>query len=343
MTATGPFKVLLGLAAIVVIAAGMKAASSLLIPLLLAGFITIVCLPVLRAMTRRGVPGWLAIPSILLVLLVGGYLLAVILGASLDALFNRLPRYEQGLAELLTDWRPHLISLGVDERWLQSPRELGAPLLMALMGNLAGGIRSLLSHGLIVFLALIFMLLEAHTLPRRIGLLAQDPDRVEHTLDCFFHDLNHYLGIKTLTSLATGLLIGLWLWWLRVDFALLWAVIAFLLNYIPTIGSLVAAVPGILVALIQHDTSTALWVAVGYFVINQLIGGLIEPKVLGDRLGLSALVVFLSLVFWGWILGPGGMFLAVPLSMMVKLALASHPRTRPLAILISNTRPERVE
>ncbi len=330
-----PLQTLLALAALVVIAAGMKAASSLLIPFLLAGFITVICLPALNGLKARGLPGWLAITTILLVLLIGGYLLMVVLTASLDGFLSRLPRYEQRLELLVDDLRPALLRMGVDEEWLDAPRILQPATLMSLLGSLAGGVRVMLSHGLVVFLTVVFLLLEAHTLPGRIRSIARDPDRTSELLSGFVHDLYRYLGIKTLTSLFTGLLIGIWLWLFQVDFALLWGVLAFLLNFIPTIGSLVAAVPGILVALIQHGPGTALWVLGGYIVVNQVIGSLIEPKVLGDRLGLSALVVFVSLVFWGWILGPVGMFLAVPLSMMLKIALASHPRTEPIARLIS--------
>lgn len=332
-----PLQTLLALAAVVVIAAGMKAAASLLIPFLLAGFITVICLPALNDLKSRGLPGWLAISLILLVLLVGGYLLVVVLTASLDGFLSRLPRYEQRLEILLEELRPTLVGLGMDEEWLEMPRLLEPGNIMALLANLAGGIRVMLSHGLVVFLTVIFMLLEAHTLPDRIRSVARDPERTSRLLAGFVQDLYRYLGIKALTSLATGVLIGLWLWIFDVDFALLWGVLAFLLNFIPTVGSLVAAVPGILVALIQHGTSTAIWVLLGYLVVNQAIGSLIEPKVLGDRLGLSALVVFMSLVFWGWILGPVGMFLAVPLSMMLKIALASHPRTEPIARLVSST------
>lgn len=334
-----PLQTLLALAAIIVIAAGMKAAASLLIPFLLAGFITVICLPALNGLKSRGLPGWLAISLILVVLLIGGYLLVVMLTASLDGFLSRLPRYEQRLEMLLEELRPTLIGLGVDQEWLEMPRLLEPGTIMGLLGNLAGGIRAMLSHGLVVFLTVIFMLLEAHTLPDRIRSVARDPEHTSRLLTGFVHDLYRYLGIKALTSLATGVLIGIWLWFFDVDFALLWGVLAFLLNFIPTVGSLVAAVPGILVALIQHGSGTAIWVLIGYLVVNQVIGSLIEPKVLGDRLGLSALVVFMSLVFWGWILGPVGMFLAVPLSMMLKLALASHPRTEPIARLVSSTSP----
>lgn len=331
-----PLQTLLALAAVIVIAAGMKAAAGLLIPFLLAGFITVICLPALNGLKNRGLPGWLAISLILLVLLVGGYLLVVLLTASLDGFLSRLPRYEQRLELLLEELRPALVGMGMDEEWLEMPRLLEPGNIMALLGNLAGGIRVMLSHGLVVFLTVIFMLLEAHTLPDRIRSVARDPERTSKLLAGFVQDLYRYLGIKALTSLATGVLIGVWLWIFDVDFALLWGVLAFLLNFIPTIGSLVAAVPGILVALIQHGTGTAIWVLVGYVVVNQAIGSLLEPKILGDRLGLSALVVFISLVFWGWILGPVGMFLAVPLSMMLKIALASHPRTAPIARLVSS-------
>jgi AI-2 transport protein TqsA len=119
-----------------------------------------------------------------------------------------------------------------------------------------------------------------------------------------------------------------------VDYAVLWALIAFLLNFVPTIGSILAAFPAVLLALVQIDVQAALLVAIGYLVVNTLIGSILEPKIMGYGLGLSTLVVFVSLVFWGWVLGPVGMFLSVPLTMSLKIALDANPQTRPIAIML---------
>jgi predicted PurR-regulated permease PerM len=142
------------------------------------------------------------------------------------------------------------------------------------------------------------------------------------------------MGIKSVTSLMTALVVWAWLSILGVDFASLWALMAFLLNFVPTIGSILAAVPAVLLALVQIDLQTALMVALGYVAVNMVIGNIVEPRVMGRGLGLSTLVVFVSLVFWGWVLGSVGMFLSVPLTMTLKIALDANPETRPIAVLL---------
>ena len=143
-------------------------------------------------------------------------------------------------------------------------------------------------------------------------------------LKTLVRSLQKYLAMKTLTSLATGLLAGLWVWLLGVDFPVFWGLIAFLFNYVPNIGSFVAAVPAVLMAIVQYGGATGLLVAAGYVVINITIGGVIEPNFMGDSVGLSPLVVFMSLVFWGWMLGGVGMLLSH--------AVDHQPEDRPAAL-----------
>ena len=150
----------------------------------------------------------------------------------------------------------------------------------------------------------------------------------------FIESFNRYLALKTLFSLATGVVIGIWLAVLGVDFALLWGLLAFLLNFVPNIGSIIAAIPAIFLAFIQLGWGPALLTCLGYIVVNVVFGSILEPKFMGRRLGLSTLVVFLSLVFWGWVLGPVGMVLSVPLTMIVKIAMESNEDTRWIAILL---------
>jgi len=140
--------------------------------------------------------------------------------------------------------------------------------------------------------------------------------------------------------LSTGIAIGIWLWLLEIDYALLWALLAFLLNYVPNIGSIIAAIPAVLLALIQFGMGASLITALGYAVVNLVIGSFIEPKFMGRGLGLSTLVVFLSLVFWGWVLGPIGMLLSVPLTMILKIALQSNDDTRWIAIILGSGPPK---
>jgi predicted PurR-regulated permease PerM len=152
----------------------------------------------------------------------------------------------------------------------------------------------------------------------------------------FLNNLGRYLGIKTLVSMATGLIVGVMTWGIGLDFPLLWAMLAFLLNYIPNIGSIIAAVPAVLLALVQLGPGEALTTAIGFVAINMVIGNMIEPKLMGHGVGISSLIVFIGLIFWGWMFGPVGMLLSVPLTMALKLALESDQRTKWVAILIGS-------
>ena len=151
-------------------------------------------------------------------------------------------------------------------------------------------------------------------------------------------EMRRYLVIKTLISLITGTFITLWLWILGVDFALLWGFCAFVLNYIPNLGSIIAAVPTTLLAVLQLGFGYALLVALGYLVVNVALGNFVEPLWMGRRLGLSALVVLLSLVFWGWVWGPVGMLLSVPLTMVVKIMLENSEDLKWVAVLLGDDR-----
>jgi len=159
------------------------------------------------------------------------------------------------------------------------------------------------------------------------------------TLDrprAFVSNLGRYLGIKTVVSVATGLTAGLLTWWIGLDFPLLWAMLAFLFNYVPTIGSIIAAVPAVLLAVVQLGLGDALTTALGFLAINMVFGNMIEPRLMGRGVGISPLIIFTGLVLWGWIFGPVGMLLSVPLTMTVKMALESNDRTRWAAILIGS-------
>ncbi len=152
----------------------------------------------------------------------------------------------------------------------------------------------------------------------------------------FSDTVKRYMAIKTIMSLVTGVCIAIWLSILGIDFAVLWGLIAFFLNYVPNIGSVLAAIPAVMLAFIQLGSTSALLAAAGYIVMNTLIGNILEPRYMGRGLGLSTLVVFLSLVFWGWVLGPVGMLLSVPLTMTLKIALESREETVWLAIVLGS-------
>lgn len=146
--------------------------------------------------------------------------------------------------------------------------------------------------------------------------------------------INQYMLIKTLTSLATALCLWVWLWILGIDFAVLLGLLAFLLNFVPFVGAILMTIPAVLLALVLTDLQTTLLVALGYLVVNTVIGSILEPKIMGRGLGISTLAVFLSLLFWGWVLGTVGVFLSVPLTIALMIALDASPQTRPIAVLL---------
>jgi predicted PurR-regulated permease PerM len=151
-------------------------------------------------------------------------------------------------------------------------------------------------------------------------------------------NLGRYLGIKTVVSMATGVCAGVLTWSIGLDFPLLWAMLAFLLNYVPTIGSIIAAVPAVLLALVQIGPGAAGATALGFISINVVFGNFLEPRLMGYGVGISPLVVFVGLVAWGFIFGPVGMLLSVPLTMTLKMALENDDRTRWVAILLGSER-----
>ena len=179
-------------------------------------------------------------------------------------------------------------------------------------------------------------MLEASGFPVKLRQALNNPDDSLEHFQKITENIKHYLALKTLLSLATGCCVTVMLLMIGVDYAILWGIIAFLLNYIPNIGSIIASVPAVLLAFVQFGPGKAAAVAVGYLAINMLFGPILEPKIMGRGLGLSTLVVFMSLVFWGWVLGPVGMLLSVVLTMIVKIAMESRDDTRWLGILLGS-------
>lgn len=329
-------RLLVVIAACVIIIAGMREASAIIVPFLLSVFIAIISAPPLFWLQNRGLPRSLALLVVIAGILLAGSGLIALAGSSVDAFSQALPDYQQRLkaeTSALFSW--------LTQRGLNIDQELRSHIdpaqLMGLAGNLLNGLGNMLANAFLIFLTVIFILMEASDFPAKLKAAVDDPQSSMARFNTIAGNINHYLAIKTWASLATGLIIGIWLAILGVDFPVLWGALAFLLNYVPNIGAIIAAIPAVLVALVQLGTGTALWAALAYLVVNNVIGNIIEPRFMGKRLDLSTLVVFLSLVFWGWVLGPVGMFLSVPLTMTAKIALEANESTHWLSIFLGNS------
>ncbi len=205
--------------------------------------------------------------------------------------------------------------------------------VFSLAGDIFSGLSNLLSNSILVVLIFVFMLLEVSSFKNKLAYISPASLR---SMDKIVASLKKYFGIKILTSLATGILISLGLAILGLDFPILWGVLAFLLNFIPNIGSIVAAIPAVLLAFLQLPFWAAMGSLVLYIAVNFVIGNVIEPKWMGKSLGLSTFVVFVSLIIWGWILGTVGMLISVPLTMALKIALDSKPETRNIGLFLGD-------
>ena len=327
--------VLLAIASVVVIVAGLRAASSLFVPFLLAGFIGLLCAPALFWLRDRGLPNWLALIVVLLGLLGIGAVFGGLMSTSINEFTRLLPSYQQRFGSVVADAWTTLESWGIDFGTdPENANPFDPQAALGIVGGLAGNLGSLLNNAFLLFLIVCFILLEASSFPRKVREAFGDSPEMESRMTEIGESIRRYLGIKTLTSILTGLLAYSALVVLGVRFAPLWGLIAFLLNFVPAIGSVMAAIPAVALALVDNSVETAIGVAVCYLAINISIGNFLEPRVMGDGMGLSPLIVVTSLIFWGWVLGPVGMVLAVPLTVILRILLGTQPETQWVAVLL---------
>jgi predicted PurR-regulated permease PerM len=206
---------------------------------------------------------------------------------------------------------------------------------MGFASSIVAGMGSLVTNGFVILLTVIFMLLESDVFVKKITFMNSKSSGIGH-INTILSQIKEYMVLKALISLLTGFIIWIGLMLIGTDYPFLWAVIAFMLNFIPNIGSIIAAVPAVLLTLVGVDAMSALMVIVLYVVVNVVVGSVIEPKVMGKGLGLSTLVVFLSLLFWGWLLGIVGMLLSIPLTIMAKIVLNENKDTKWIAVLLGS-------
>ena len=333
---TTPSQLLVSLAALVVIIAGMRASADIIVPFLLAVFIAIICSPALDWLERRGLPRAAAMVTVLAAVTTIGIGITGLVGSSLSQFTNDLPEYTErlnGYTRAVEQW---LNGHGVPFDTGEMRNLIDASRVMKMAAEVFNSFGGVLTNAFLIFLTVVFILFETASFAVKLQAVMDDPEDTLARLGNVTASIKRYLAIKTMTSLLTGVVIGIGLTSLGVENAVLWALLAFMLNYVPNIGSIIAAVPAVLFALVQLGVSGALATAAVFAVVNIVVGSALEPRFMGRGLGLSTLVVFLSLVFWGWVLGPVGMFLSVPLTMTVKIALGARESTRWIAVLLGS-------
>lgn len=322
------------LAATVVVLAGLRAAQEIVVPIFLALFLAFFSSPLVFRLHRR-LPYWLSVSMVLfleLALLVG---IGALVGSSADRFQARLPVYRGRLEDLYGAAAAWFESRSIPVRADGLTDVLDPGSLLDLAGTTVSSLGSMVTNLVLVILVLAFTLFEASRIWEKIERHFAGGRAGDHVLGSISREINRYLGVKTVTSAATGLILGSWCGAFGVDFAVMWGLLAFLLNYVPNIGSILAAIPPILIALVMQGPGTALIIGVGFLVVNMVIGNIIEPRVMGGALNLSPVVVLLSILVWGFVLGPVGALLSVPLTMIVKIALSNNDDWEWLADLMS--------
>ena len=326
---------LISAAALVIIVYGIFQAQAVVALLLLSVFLALLGTPPVLFLKRNHVPSLAAVIIIMagmiaLLLVIGG-----VLGVSLSTFSDALPFYQKRFHEQVLTLRVFLAgkSIVITEKALV---EYFNP--VAVMSLTAGFLTAmgLVPNILLILLTVTFILLEASSFPHKLRSILGDPERAFPQVTKFVDDIRRYMIIKTIISLIAGGIIGLWLFILGVDYPVLWGFLAFLLHYVPNMGIIIAAIPAVLLAFLQLGIGPAALVAAGYLTVGFTFGNVVEPRLMGRKLGLSTLVVFLSLMFWGSLLGPIGVILCVPLTMSLKFACESSKGAQWIAVLLGS-------
>ncbi|ROP62041.1 AI-2 transport protein TqsA [Enterobacter sp. BIGb0383] len=329
-------KLVIMLGMLVIILAGIRLAADIIVPFILALFIAVVLNPVVQRMVRWRIPRVLAISLLVGAIVLIAVLLLAYLGTSLNELARTLPQYRSYLVVPLQNLEPWLQRAGIGISVDELIKYIDPNAAMSLVSTLLSQLSSAMSSIFLLLLTVVFMLLEVPQLPAKLQQLMARPTEGMGAIQRALDSVSRYLVLKTAISLVTGVIIWGMLVLLEVRFAFIWGLLAFALNYIPNIGSVLAAIPPIAQVLVFGGLYDALVVLTGYLLINLIFGNILDPRLMGRGLGLSTLVVFLSLIFWGWLLGLVGMLLSVPLTIIAKIALEQTQGGQSIAILLSD-------
>lgn len=320
----------------------LQAAQSVVLPLIIAWLLSYILGPVINALVARRIAPGIAATIILLLLLAGCYVLVIFLHARISAFAAAYPSYQAQLERILDSvtenwnmaWNPFE---GVD--WGEKVGDF--------LVRMSGSLVAFVSNLVLVFIFLIFLLMGKPFFAYKVHkAFAPDSARnVTNVLASISNQIGRYLAVQFLISLATGVCVWIALTLIGVDFAVTWGAFAFLLNFIPNIGSILASIPPILVALVQHYPGywPAIITGVALLTIQMGLGNVLAPKIMGDRLNLSPVVVLLSLVFWGWLWGAVGAILSIPIAAAIRIVCENIKPLYPIAVMMGGGRAYRDE
>ena len=333
-SSSGGARLIVIVAAFVIIVWGISQARSVMLVSLVSVFLAIIGTPPVLWLQRKRIP-----PGIAVLLVVAGMItllliIGVVVGTSINSFSDTLPSYQARIQEQASALKGMLGSRGIEIPDTVLLKYVNPEAVMSLSVGMLAGMGSVLSNIVIILLIVSFILLEASSFPVKLRAVLGDTHAAFPEITRLVDDIKRYVVIQTGISLVAGTLIGIWLCILGVDFPVLWGFLAFLLNYVPNLGAVIAAIPAVFVALTKLGMGRATLAAAGYLTVFFILGNVVQPRLMGRRLGLSPLIVLLSLIYWGSLLGLIGMVLSIPITMILKLALESSESTRWVAVLL---------
>ncbi len=322
------------MAAFVIVIGGMIYAESIITQFLMAFFISIVFAQPILWLQKKKVPQGLAITMVFLLIIIVFVGFGELISNSLSSFSENASVYEQNLTDMGTTVMEYLKGYGINISLGKLTDIFDPSKVMNFTAGALGQLGGLMGNAFTIFFLVLFLLLELDSFSAKAKAISINTNISTSYLNTIGVSIRNYLSIKTITSLLTGAIVWIALAILGLDYAIIWALIAFLLNYIPNIGSIIAAVPAVLFSLIQLGFMGGLWTSIIFVVANMLVGNVVEPKMMGKGMGLSTFVVFASLLFWGFILGTVGMFLSVPLTMTIKVMMEQNKNTKWMAVVL---------
>jgi len=323
----------LAIIALILVGFVLKVAQVVVVPLIIAWLLSYLLAPVINMMARRHVPPGLSVFLTLVLLLGIFYLSGVFIYARATGFVEEYPKYADRLNEISTDFLNRFTLPEDSLKGINWAQEVGKR-LVTVTGSFVG----FLSNLLMVFFFLVFMLMGKPYAHRKIqhAFPEHQAARIASITQSITSQISRYLSIKVMISAITGGLVWGLLVGVGVDFPITWAVFAFLLNFIPIVGSIVATVPPVLITLVQFYPNgwAAIGVLAGLLVIQQAMGSFLEPKLTGERLNLSPVVILISLIFWGWLWGIIGALLSVPITVAIKIVCENIASLKPISVLM---------
>ena len=335
-------KIMLFLASFVVVVFGMREAAQIITPIIIAFIVAILFSPFHGWLIDRRLPSWLALVIVMLVILLVISVMVGVTVVSITQFINRIPEYSESLQGLVDGVVDLIALLPTEVSSLLNYELFDVTQFLNVSGSLLSGVLDTFSNWFILFLLVAFMLADFTFLPQKFKAMFKNNKQII-AISELMSSIRRYLSITTSVGLVIGLFNAVLLLFIGVDFAVLWGVLGFLMNFIPSVGIIISVIPPVILALLEYNWQTALIAGLGIIVFNFVIENVVKPRIMEEDLNISPLFILISLVLWTFVLGPVGTILAVPLTLIAtKLLLEASEETRWLAILtMANPRKKR--